>query len=108
MKIDPRVQYTGDTQQPENVKNTRANQTQSPNQARSTEATNVSAEDKVSLSSKHGEVQALTANLANVPEVRTDRVNALQQKVRSGQYQPDNQKVADAIVGEHGKISAKA
>jgi negative regulator of flagellin synthesis FlgM len=108
MKIDPRVQYTGDTQQPENIKNSRANQTQSANQTKSAEVTNTSAEDKVSLSSKHSEVQALTANLANVPEVRTDRVNELQQKVRSGQYQPDNQKVADAIVSEQGKINAKA
>ncbi|MGH9406256.1 MAG: flagellar biosynthesis anti-sigma factor FlgM [Terriglobia bacterium] len=42
-------------------------------------------------------VQALTAQLANLPDVRKERVQALQQAVESGSYQPSNQEIANAI-----------
>jgi flagellar biosynthesis anti-sigma factor FlgM len=107
MQIDPKIQLPADVQA-ENVKNTRTGGTQSPVPGKTADVKPASGQDTVSLSSKHVEVQTLTANLANVPEVRTGRVTALQQQVSSGQYHPNSQKVADAIVADQFKVSARA
>ena len=64
--------------------------------------------DTVSLSSTHGEIQTLTASLANVPEIRTDRVDSLREQVGQGTYQPSSQRVADAIVREYSRVSQLA
>jgi flagellar biosynthesis anti-sigma factor FlgM len=107
MKIDPRVQLPSDIQ-PDPIKGSRSSAAQSKGAAGASGASPASGEDTVSISSTHGELQSLTASLANVPEVRTDRVNALQQRVNSGQYQPESQKIADAIIVDQAGRSARA
>ncbi|HKS94810.1 MAG TPA: flagellar biosynthesis anti-sigma factor FlgM [Terriglobia bacterium] len=107
MKIDPTIQFPSDSQ-PDRVKGTRTSGTSSKAASGSRGVSSPAGEDTVSLSGKHGEVQVLNAQLAHVPEVRTARVNALQQKVQSGNYQPDSHKVADAIVAEHRKVNTRA
>lgn len=97
MKIDPTIQFPNDPQS-ERVTNAPAKSTPSLSSGSTSGASSAAGEDTFSLSSAHGEVQALTANLANVPEVRSQRVAALQQRVQSGNYQPDSGKVADAII----------
>lgn len=97
MKIDPTIQFPNDRQSAR-VTNAPAKSTPSPSSSSS--SSSAAGEDTFSLSSAHGEVQALTANLANVPEVRSQRVAALQQRVHSGNYQPDSSKVADAIIAD--------
>lgn len=42
-------------------------------------------------------VQALKAQLANVPDIRQERVQALQRAVANGTYKPSNQEIASAI-----------
>lgn len=42
-------------------------------------------------------VQALKAQLANVPDIRQERVQALQKAVENGSYNPSNQEIASAI-----------
>ena len=42
-------------------------------------------------------VQALKAQLANVPDIRQERVQALQKEVANGSYKPSNQEIASAI-----------
>ncbi|HTQ60233.1 MAG TPA: flagellar biosynthesis anti-sigma factor FlgM [Candidatus Solibacter sp.] len=97
MKIDPTIQFPSDPQSDRVTSGTgKAAQSQGSSSASGVSSPN--AEDTFSLSSTHGEIQALTANLVNVPEVRTSRVSALQQRVSTGSYQPDSQKVADAII----------
>lgn len=105
MKIDPTIQFPGDSQ-PDRVKEARSGAAKRPSGAPGISAP--SGEDTVSLSGKHGEVQTLAGQLANVPEVRTEHVNALQQKVRTGNYRPDSEKVADAILAEHRKFNGHA
>src|SRR5258708_10289632 len=107
MKIDPRIQLPGDAQA-ERVKNAGKGGTQSHALANTSGVSSASGEDTVKLSSAHGEVQTLAASLHNVPEVRTDRVQAFQQRVRSGQYKPDSKKVADAIINDHARLNSKA
>jgi len=105
MKIDSNIQFPGDPQ-PDRVKDARSGAAKGPSGAPGVSAP--SGEDTVSLSGKHGEVQTLAGQLANVPEVRTERVNALQQRVHTGSYRPDSEKVADAIIAEHRKFNGRA
>jgi len=107
MKIDPTIQSTGDLQN-DRVKDTKGSAARAQSVARSGVASSASTGDTVQLSSKHGEIQQLTAQVANVPDVRVDRVAPLQAKVSSGMYQPDSQKVADAMLSEQTRQASKA
>jgi len=105
MKIDPRTVLPADVQSTP-VKNSRAGA--QPAAKDSTGVKPASGEDTVHISSVHSDVQTLKASLAHVPEVRAAKVNALQQRVSSGNYKPDSQKVADAIIAEQSRHSGKA
>ena len=105
MKIDPRIQLPGDIQ-PDAVKNSRKSGVSSTGASDASGVRPAVEEDTVSISSTHGDVQILKASFANVPEVRIPRVTALQERVNSGQYQPDSFKVADAVIAEHAGNSA--
>jgi flagellar biosynthesis anti-sigma factor FlgM len=54
-------------------------------------------EDQAQLSGAHTQVQALTAQAAQLPEVREDRVHSLRLAVQSGQYQTSPEQIADAV-----------
>lgn len=97
MKIDPTIRLPNDPQS-DRVTTSGTKGAPSPSSGSASAAGSVSGEDTFSLSSTHGEVQVLSANLANVPEVRAQRVSALQQRVNTGTYQPDSLKVADAMI----------
>jgi flagellar biosynthesis anti-sigma factor FlgM len=99
MKIDPAIQFPSDPQS-DRITNTPSKAAQSQGSATTSGASSASGEDSFSLSSTHGEVQTLAASLANVPEVRTQLVSALQQRVNGGAYQPSSQSVADAIIAD--------
>jgi flagellar biosynthesis anti-sigma factor FlgM len=99
MKIDSTIPFPSDPQS-ERVTTTPSKSTLPQRSGSSTGASSASGEDTFSLSSTHDVVQSLTASLASVPEVRTDRVSALQQRVSSGSYQPASQNVADAIIAD--------
>jgi negative regulator of flagellin synthesis FlgM len=106
MKIDSTIQFPGDSQ-PERVKDARSGAaTKGPSGARDVSAPG--AEDTVSLSGRHGEVRNLASRLVQVPEVRADRVSALQQQVQTGNFRPDSEKVADAMIAEHRKFNGHA
>jgi len=107
MKIDPRIQFTGELQS-DQVKDTKGNAVRSQPGAQSGAANSVTGGDTVQLSSKHGEIQQLAAQVADVPDVRVDRVAPLQAKVQSGEYQPDSQKVAAAMLAEQTRQTSKA
>jgi flagellar biosynthesis anti-sigma factor FlgM len=55
------------------------------------------APDQAQLSSAHLQVQALVAQVVQLPEVRQERVNALRQTVQSGSYRPRSEQVAQAV-----------
>jgi flagellar biosynthesis anti-sigma factor FlgM len=107
MKIDPRIQLPSDNQ-PDPVKSSRNSGAQPKGATSVSGAGPAAGEDTVSISSTHGELQALKASLANVPEVRTDRVSALQPRVNSGQYRPESHKIAHAILVDQAGRSAHA
>ena len=57
-------------------------------------------EDKATLSTDKASVDALAAQALRSPEIRQDKVEALRQSIKSGQYKVDPDAIADAIVGE--------
>lgn len=59
--------------------------------------------DRTTLHSGDTSVHALTAQALSFQAVRQDKVNALSQSVRSGEYQADAKKTATAII-ESGDI----
>lgn len=107
MKIDPRIQLPGDAP-PERIKSTGKGATQLQSVANASGVSSASGEDTVTLSNTHGEVQTLAASLGNLPEVRSGLVQALQQRVQSGQYNPESQQVADAIIKDHSGVTTAA
>jgi flagellar biosynthesis anti-sigma factor FlgM len=104
MYIDPKIQFPSDPQS-DPVTGTRNSSTPAGGAGRGGAVSPTSDEDTVSFSSTHGEVHTLAANLENVPEIRSDRVQSLRAQVSQGQYQPSSQSVADAIVREYSRVS---
>jgi flagellar biosynthesis anti-sigma factor FlgM len=98
MRIDPNL-VPGAGGQADRVKDAHKSGGQTSGAAKAGHA--AGAGDTVSLSSTHSEVQQLKAAIANVPEVRAQRVAELKQKVESKSYQPSNAKVADAVANEY-------
>jgi negative regulator of flagellin synthesis FlgM len=56
-----------------------------------------SSQDQAQLSLDNTTMQRLKATLAQVPEVRQERVQALSQAISSGSYQVSDQQLGDAI-----------
>jgi flagellar biosynthesis anti-sigma factor FlgM len=54
-------------------------------------------EDQAQLSGTHLQVQALTAQALQLPEVRQEKVNALRQIVQDGTYKPSSNQIAGAL-----------
>jgi flagellar biosynthesis anti-sigma factor FlgM len=104
MKIDPRIPSSLELQN-DPVKSSRKSGVRNAPEA--TRSSEISAGDTVQLSGRHSEVQQLAALVANLPEVRTERVAPLQAKVQSGSYHPDSAEVADAMIAEHSRRPVK-
>jgi flagellar biosynthesis anti-sigma factor FlgM len=54
-------------------------------------------EDQAQVSGIYVEAQALTAQAAQLPEIREEKVNALRQAVSGGSYQPGAAQVAEGL-----------
>jgi flagellar biosynthesis anti-sigma factor FlgM len=60
----------------------------------------VHSRDEASFSVDKGKVQELEAKLVELPEVRQERVQALQLAVREGRYQVSDEQLAQAMFAE--------
>ena len=56
--------------------------------------------DQAQLSASQSRVQDLKAQLTGLPDVRQDRVAALQQGVANGSFHASDQQLADAILAD--------
>lgn len=59
------------------------------------------AADAVSVSSGAQFMASVQARLAAIPDIRTEKVEALKAKMDSDDYHPDPEAVADGLVREH-------
>jgi len=57
-------------------------------------------EDKATLSSDKATVDALAALALKSPEIRQDKVDALRQAIKSGQYSLEPDGIAEAMIRE--------
>jgi flagellar biosynthesis anti-sigma factor FlgM len=54
-------------------------------------------EDRAQLSGTHAQIQALTAQAAQLPEAPQEKVSALRQMILGGNYQPSSEQLAGAL-----------
>lgn len=57
--------------------------------------------DALSVSSGAHFMAVARAELARIPEIRTEKVEALKAKIESDDYYPDGEAVAEGLVREH-------
>lgn len=102
MRIDPN-QFLQNVQS-ENVQQT--TNTSRGSQASDSEGANDSAgvdsDDQFQPSQSLAQIQRLQAQLAQVPDVRNDKVAALSQKIQNGTYNPSNDQIAGAMISDMG------
>lgn len=107
MKIDPKLPANGGLQS-SLVGSTAGTTTPVQSQTRPAGASQSQTEDTFQASGRHSEVQQLTAQAANVPDVRTAKIAPLQAKVQRGAYKPDSKKVADALIADQSSTVTKS
>jgi len=56
--------------------------------------------DKVTLSLDSAAIASLQAKALSMPEIRSDKVQALREAISTGQYKVEPEKIAEAIVNE--------
>lgn len=59
-----------------------------------------SEKDKISLSGKAKEISELKAEIDQLPDIRTDKVDALKKAIDTGNYNIDPRKIAQKILEE--------
>lgn len=77
-----------------------AKDTSSADNAGSTPSTSGAggAGEQIALSSKAKDIQKAHEVIRSTPDIRTDKVNAIKQKIADGSYKVDSQAVADKIL----------
>jgi negative regulator of flagellin synthesis FlgM len=102
MRIDPSFHYPGNVPA-DGVGNTQGQSKVPSSQVAggSTSESQLSdSGDTVQFSGNLAEIQQLKAQLAQTPEVRADRVAALQQQIQQGTYNPGNEAIANAMIAD--------
>ena len=105
MKIDPKIQATGELQS-EALKG--AKKGQGRGAPARVEGGGGSSGDTIQISSQHGQVRQLAEQAAKLPDVRGEKVAPLKASVEKRSYHPDSSKVADAMLKEHSAKRTKA
>ena len=63
----------------------------------SSSASSALGEDQAQLSGVHVQIQALAAQVSQLPEIRQEKVSALRQVILSGNYKPGSSQVAESL-----------
>jgi flagellar biosynthesis anti-sigma factor FlgM len=69
-------------------------------ETRAASTTAVVGEDQAQFSGAHVQVQALSAQVTQMPEINQAKVDALRQSVLDGTYGPDTGDIADALLSD--------
>ena len=103
MRIDPNAQSPEQVQQGgvQDAKNPASQKAEPDPSAGAT------AGVQVQLSTSSNQVAALAQQAASAPAVRTDRVDALRQAVRNGDYSASNEQVAAAMYSDMAASGTK-
>lgn len=60
----------------------------------------VAPEEKVTLSERAREIQQVRQAVEALPDVREEKVDELKERIASGEYRVDGEKVAEKMIGE--------
>jgi len=63
--------------------------------------------DSVDLTDTASKLQQLEQSLADIPIVDSSRIEAVSQSIDDGQYQINNEKIADRIISSENEINNK-
>jgi flagellar biosynthesis anti-sigma factor FlgM len=70
-------------------------------------ASKIAGDDKAELSTDGARVNSLTAQLNQLPEVRSEKITELQKAIRQGTYDVTPEQTADAIIADvQGRLAA--
>ena len=94
MRVDAPLSFPEDLQPQQKV--ARTGSSSQPNRSAPAD----SGQDQAQLSADSVTIQQLKSQLARVPEVRPERVEALRQAVSSGSYQVSDQQLGNAIASD--------
>jgi flagellar biosynthesis anti-sigma factor FlgM len=106
MKIDPTIQPASSSQS-EAVTSAKKSGAQAPQQKTGATSSSTSG-DTFQVSTRQAEIQSLTGQLANVPDVRSERVAPLKAAVQQNNYNPESAQVADAMLRDQSGLSVQA
>jgi flagellar biosynthesis anti-sigma factor FlgM len=102
MRIDPQNPAAGGSRAG-NVENTQSAPIKGSQQPASVEPN-----DTVQLSSGQATIRQLVSQLGDVPDIRQQQVSVLRSTIASGQYNPSNGQVAEALAAQTFGISEPA
>jgi flagellar biosynthesis anti-sigma factor FlgM len=102
MRIDPQNPVTGSsgTGRVENAQSGQVKSSQQPS--------SIEPNDTVELSSGQATVRQLVSQLAQIPDIRQGQVSELRSAIESGQYNPSNGQVAEALAAQTFGASEQA
>ena len=103
MRIDPQSPATTGNSGVVNIENTQSAQLKNSQRAAVSEPS-----DTVQLSAGSATVRQLVTQLDQVPDIRREQVSALRSALDSGQYNPGNAQVAEALAAQTFGISEQA
>ncbi|PHR48471.1 flagellar biosynthesis anti-sigma factor FlgM [Cycloclasticus sp.] len=98
---------------PINIKKTGHKSAQSPvNKANNTKssakkATKTADSDSIDLTENASKLQQIEQSLQDIPVIDTGRVEAISQSIEEGQYNIDNEKIADRIIKSETALHLK-
>lgn len=102
MRIDPN-QFLQNVQSENVQQTTNTNRGSQVSDSEGTKDTaGVDSDDQFQPSPTLEQLQRLQAQLAQVPDVRSDKVAALSQKIQNGTYNPSNDQIAGAMISDMG------
>jgi flagellar biosynthesis anti-sigma factor FlgM len=102
MRIDPQNPATGSSGV-NSVESAQSGQLKSSQQPVSVEPN-----DTVELSSGQATVRQLVSQLGQIPDIRQEQVSELRSTIASGQYNPSNAQVAEALAAQTFGVSEQA
>jgi len=62
------------------------------------ESTRLKRKDEINISDEAKEIQSLMKKLKDMPEVRQEKINEIKEKINSGNYEIDPEKIAEKML----------
>jgi negative regulator of flagellin synthesis FlgM len=85
----------------------KANNTKKNTKSSAKNATKIADSDSIDLTENASKLQQIEQSLQDIPVIDTGRVEAISQSIEEGQYNIDNEKIADRIIKSETALHLK-